>query len=203
MAAGACVRIGRFTVHCRRCLLGLALPSEGQLEAARLADVIVTRERRSGVAALHQGVGDLAIRFANAFRPQLSLGVRLVAFDQAGRVFLVRHSYLPGLHLPGGAVDLGESCREAALREAREEGGLELSATPELFGLYWDPSRGRRDHIAVFLARDAHQAGPRSASLEILAAGFHPLDALPPDVTPATRRRLAEVAGTAPQAERW
>ncbi len=115
----------------------------------------------------------------------------------------MRHSYLPGLHLPGGAVDLGESCRDAALREAREEGGLEVAGSPELFGLYWKPTPGLRDHIAVFVARGARQVAPRKAKLEIVRAGFHPMDALPDDVTPATRRRLAEVTGAAPQTERW
>jgi ADP-ribose pyrophosphatase YjhB (NUDIX family) len=166
-------------------------------------EVGAPRDPRSGLAGLHRRVGYLAIRFANAFRPQLSLGVRLVAFDDAGRVFLVRHSYLPGLHLPGGAVDLGESCRDAALREAREEGGLEVEGVPELFGLYWNPSQDFRDHIAVFVARGALQARPRQAKLEIVAAAFHPLDALPDDLTPATRRRLAEVAGAAAPTERW
>ena len=63
------------------------------------------------VTALHLRAGDAAIRMANLFRPRLSLGVRLVVLDAEGRVFLVRHSYLPGSHLPGGAVDPGESFR--------------------------------------------------------------------------------------------
>ena len=168
-----------------------------------MAETGLRAERRNGLAGLHQQIGNVAVRMVNAFRPQLSLGVRLVAFDGAGGVFLVRHSYVPGLHLPGGAVDLGESCRDAALREAREEGGLEIAGAPELFGLYWNPTRGRRDHIAVFVARGARQATPRRATLEIVAAGFHPLDALPDDLSPATRRRLAEVTGAAVPAERW
>jgi ADP-ribose pyrophosphatase YjhB (NUDIX family) len=157
-------------------------------------------DRRSLLASLHQRAGMLAIRIADAMRPPLSLGVRLVAFDDRERVFLVRHSYLPGLHLPGGAVDAEETCREAAVREAREEGGLDFAAPPELFHIYRNGAGGRRDHVVLFVVRDARQARPKRPSLEILAADFHPLDRLPDDLTPATRRRLDEVlAGRRPE----
>jgi 8-oxo-dGTP pyrophosphatase MutT (NUDIX family) len=160
-------------------------------------------ERAGWLRTLHLEAGYAAIRVANLFKPQLSLGVRLVALDDRGRVFLVRHSYLPGLHLPGGAVDLGESCREAAAREAHEEGGLAFDARPELFQLYWNPVGNRRDHIALYVARNARQATARLASLEIVAAGFHDPDDLPGDVTPATRSRIDEVLGRRPPSDSW
>ena len=157
-------------------------------------------DRRSLLATLHQRAGMLAIRIADAMRPPLSLGVRLVAFDDRNRVFLVRHSYLPGLHLPGGAVDADETCREAAVREAREEGGLDFATPPELFHIYRNGAGGRRDHVVMFVVRDARQARPERPSLAILAAGFHALDRLPDDLTLATRRRLDEVlAGGRPE----
>lgn len=151
----------------------------------------------------HRRLGDAAIKVSNLFRPELTLGVRLLALDGAGRVFLVRHSYLPDLHLPGGAVDAGETCAAAAAREAREEGNLELPGPPQLFHVYWNPVGGRRDHIVLFVARDVRQTAPRGPSLEILAAGFHPLDALPAAASAATRRRLDEVLGGAPAPDRW
>ena len=112
------------------------------------------------------------------------LGVRLVALDAAGRVFLVRHSYLPGLHLPGGAVDAGETCREAAEREAREEGGLGLDAPPELFHVYRiPPAAGTTSRCSSWRAAPA-RPGRAAASLEIIAAGFHAARPAPADVTP-------------------
>ena len=116
---------------------------------------------RGVVRAAHLRLGSAAVRMSNLFRPELSLGVRLLALDEAGRVFLVRHSYVPDLHLPGGAVDLGESCREAAVREAREEGNLVLDAPPELFHVYWNPVGTRRDHVVLFVARGVRQSAPR------------------------------------------
>lgn len=156
------------------------------------------------VARLQLVAGRVAVRGANLLRPRLSLGVRLVALDDAGRVLLVRHSYLPGLHLPGGAVDAGESCRMAVEREAREEGALELPQPPEMFRIYWNHALGRRDHVVLFVARGVGSAaGAKPHFPEILEARFHAADALPEDVTEATRQRLAEVLEGAAPSETW
>jgi ADP-ribose pyrophosphatase YjhB (NUDIX family) len=50
-----------------------------------------------------------------------TLGVRILAIDAQDRVCLVRHTYLPGWHLPGGGVERGEHALDAAIKEAREE----------------------------------------------------------------------------------
>src|SRR5204862_515613 len=46
----------------------------------------------------------------------MTLGVRGVALDGAGRVALVRHTYVSGWHLPGGGVERGETARDAMVR---------------------------------------------------------------------------------------
>jgi ADP-ribose pyrophosphatase YjhB (NUDIX family) len=156
------------------------------------------------LAALQLKLGRVAVTLRNFVRPRLSLGVRLLALDASGRrVFLVRHSYLPGLYLPGGGVDTGETCLEAAIREAREEGGLVLPETPELFHVYFNPALARRDHVVLYVARGARQARGRSARIEIVGDGFYPIDELPEDATPATRARLAEVLTGAPRSDLW
>lgn len=71
------------------------------------------------------------------------------------RVVLVRRKYPPpGWALPGGFVDVGETLEAAAVREAREETGLEVTLT-ELLYVYSDPRRDPRRHTvsAVFLGR--------------------------------------------------
>ncbi len=161
------------------------------------------RGGRGLLGDLHQRAGETLIRLRHGFGPRLTLGVRLLALDAAGRVFLVRHSYLPGLHLPGGAVDPGESCRAAAVREAAEEGGLALAEAPVLFQVYRNPAGGRHDHVVLYVTRGAVQDRPRPRSLEIVAAGFHPADAPPEDTTRATRDRLSEVLAGQPPAEIW
>ncbi|MCI4679262.1 NUDIX domain-containing protein [Rhodoblastus acidophilus] len=131
-------------------------------------------------------------RIAGLLGRPMTLGVRAIALDDAGRVFLVRHGYVPGFHLPGGGVESGETAIESLLRELSEEGGLEAAETPRLLGLYYNPRHSRRDHVALYLVRDVRQDKPRAPDWEIVESGFFPLDALPEGATPSTRARIGE-----------
>lgn len=152
---------------------------------------------------MHARFGHLAIGIAVRLRRPVSIGVRLMALNQQGEILLVRQTYLPGLMLPGGAVDPGETCREAAIREAREEAGAQVNGPVELFHVYLNRALGNRDHVVLYVTRDAEQVNALAPGLEILSSGFFPLDALPEDVTPATRRRIAEVLHGAKTFDEW
>ena len=56
----------------------------------------------------------------------MTLGVRGVVLDSGNKVFLVKHSYVAGWHLPGGGVEVGETFMEALTRELAEEGRIVL-----------------------------------------------------------------------------
>ena len=141
--------------------------------------------------------------FVSFFWRGMTLGVRAAVFDAEGRVFLVKHSYMPGWYLPGGGVERGETMTEALDRELGEEGGIRLTAPAGLFGLYLNRRTSPRDHVALYVCRDWSQpVPPKVPNLEIIDCGFFALDALPEGVTDGTRRRLAEIAeGRAPAAE--
>jgi 8-oxo-dGTP diphosphatase len=83
------------------------------------------------------------------------------------RVVLVRRKYPPpGWALPGGFVDEGETLESAAVREAREETGLDVTLVDLLY-VYSDPRRDPRRHTvsAVFLGRaDGAPAGGDDAA---------------------------------------
>jgi 8-oxo-dGTP diphosphatase len=88
--------------------------------------------------------------------------------DRPGRpIVLIERRHPPsGYALPGGFVDVGETVEAAALREAREETGLDVTLT-RLLGVYSDPERDPRGHtvsvVYVGEARGEPQAGDDAA----------------------------------------
>lgn len=127
------------------------------------------------------------------FSRGLTLGVRGMAIDANGRIFLIKHSYVPGWHLPGGGVEPHESMREALDREMMEEGNIEFLREPRLFGVYHNRNTSGRDHVALFVTEMFTQNMPPQPNAEIISHGFFARDALPADTTPGTRARIAEV----------
>jgi len=136
------------------------------------------------------------------FARGLTMGVRAVVLDGDGRVFLVKHSYVAGWHLPGGGVEVGETAGDALRRELMEEGRIAFE-TPVLHGLFFNRHVSRRDHVAVYVVRHFTQDRAPEPNREIVACGFFAPDALPPDTTQGTRRRIAEVLGRAPPSPTW
>src|ERR1700682_565461 len=133
------------------------------------------------------------------FSRGMTLGVRAVVLDGDNRVFLVKHSYVSGWHLPGGGVEVGESFQDALRRELAEEGRIELSGEPVLHGLFFNSQVSRRDHVAVYLIRHFRQDRLPEPNREIIACGFFDLAALPAETTEGTRLRLSEILeGKAP-----
>jgi 8-oxo-dGTP pyrophosphatase MutT (NUDIX family) len=123
----------------------------------------------------------------------MTLGVRAVVLDGENRVFLVKHSYVSGWHLPGGGVEVGESFLDALSRELIEEGRIALESEPVLHGLFFNSHVSRRDHVAVYVVRRFSQDRLPEPNREIVACGFFAAAALPDGTTQGTRLRIAEV----------
>lgn len=64
--------------------------------------------------------------------------VNVVVTDDAGRILMIRRSDNDNWAVPGGAIDLGESLPQAAIRETLEETGITCEITG-LVGIYTDP----------------------------------------------------------------
>jgi 8-oxo-dGTP pyrophosphatase MutT (NUDIX family) len=137
------------------------------------------------------------------FSRGLTLGVRAMVIDGEDRVFLVKHGYVTGWHLPGGGVERGETVRQALRRELREEANIEVIDPPLLHGVFLNAAVSRRDHIALFVVRGFRQETLPQPSYEIIDHRFFGLAELPADVTPGTRRRIAEVLEGASVSEKW
>jgi 8-oxo-dGTP pyrophosphatase MutT (NUDIX family) len=138
-------------------------------------------------------------RFARA----MTLGVRGIVLDGEGRVFLIRHSYVDGWHLPGGGVEVGETMREALARELFEEGNIELTAEPALHAVYFHDRYSRRDHVALYVIRQFRQTAPPVPGREIIEHGFFAIGSLPEGTTMSTRARIAEVMEGTPPPHVW
>jgi ADP-ribose pyrophosphatase YjhB (NUDIX family) len=77
---------------------------------------------------------DPAAPEANSLVPS----VNVVVVNDADEILLIRRSDNDNWAVPGGAIDLGESLTQAAVRETREETGIECEITG-IVGIYSDP----------------------------------------------------------------
>jgi 8-oxo-dGTP pyrophosphatase MutT (NUDIX family) len=93
--------------------------------------------------------------------------VNVVVANDDGEVLLIRRSDNDNWAVPGGAVDLGESVAEAAIRETREESGIDCQITG-LVGIYSDPR-----HVILYTS-DGEARQEFSILLTARPVGGHP-----------------------------
>ncbi len=122
------------------------------------------------------------------FLRPINLGVRTMLI-QDGKVLLVRHVYQDGWFMPGGGMKRKETLEQAARRESYEEAGVEMQKI-ELFGIFFNYSDWKSDHIALFLSDDFTMTDKKDS--EIAEKRFFPLDDLPEALGSGHRRRLQE-----------
>jgi 8-oxo-dGTP pyrophosphatase MutT (NUDIX family) len=126
-----------------------------------------------------------------------------VVADGDGRVLLLRHTYTPGWHFPGGGVERGETCGLALRRELKEEAGVEAAESAmELVSVHANHVLFPNDHVVLFRIRHWIQGEATQRGEIAEVRFFDPLD--PPEgVSAATRRRLDELFGGRPPSELW
>lgn len=133
----------------------------------------------------------------------LTMGAQACVIDPENRVLLIRHTYRPGWHFPGGGVEKHETAEAAVKRELDEEAGVKLEARPHLFGLYANHNFFPGDHIALYTVRHWSQPHIPRPNREIAEQGFFAKNALPPLVHPSTALRITEVLDNRAPAAMW
>ena len=102
-----------------------------------------------------------------------------IIIETMGGIVLIERKNKPfGWALPGGFLDYGESLEQAAVREAFEETGLQVSLNRQ-FKTYSDPERDPRQHTisTVFIAT---ADGSPTAGDDASGAGIFTRQNLPP-----------------------
>jgi ADP-ribose pyrophosphatase YjhB (NUDIX family) len=144
----------------------------------------------------------LAARLAiQAVIAPVAFGAHAMVEDGQGRLLLVRHTYMPGWHFPGGGVNRGEAAAEAVIRELKEEIGLTSFAACDLFGLYTRKHVWATNVIALF-----HMTGAEfdfKPNSEIAEAKFYATDAPPAGIGGGALRRFKERAEGKEKAPYW
>jgi ADP-ribose pyrophosphatase YjhB (NUDIX family) len=101
-----------------------------------------------------------------------------IIIEYRGGIVLIDRKYEPlGWAIPGGFVDYGESLEDAAVREAREETGLDVKLKRQMHA-YSDPRRDPRKHT-ITTVYTATGEGTLKAADDAKKAGVFTRDNLP------------------------
>ncbi|OED30760.1 NUDIX hydrolase [Methanosphaera sp. WGK6] len=80
--------------------------------------------------------------------PALTVDVIIIKNNETVLIKRLNNPYKDYWALPGGFVEYGEKVEDAAIRETKEETGLDVELD-ELVGVYSDPERDPRGHTVT------------------------------------------------------
>ena len=193
-------KLRRATAVCRKA--GLDRPDQQEQNAA---------VRRTTFARLNHALLNSVLRvaftgaerirrtFRLVTRPEL-FGAHAIPLTPEGKLVLIKLRYVPGWRLPGGGLKAGETPREAAVRELREEIGLLAYSSVEMIREGAEQNAHRTGHETLFLVTGILYR-PRWC-LEVEAVEEFGVEALPPDLSPWTVQAI-DVLLFSPEADNW
>lgn len=151
------------------------------------ADPLTRAGRRLTVSETGRALREEFLRKNTSTRIFLTQGLRvpLLAVDGLvlveGRLVVIKRKYEPYVDrpcLPGGMVEHGEPVEAAAVREIREETGLD-TRVQGLVGVYSDPDRDPRGHVISLAFALEHVGGDLLSGTDAAEVGLLDLEELP------------------------
>lgn len=144
---------------------------------------------------LHDSLGRPLDKMPDALRP----GSNTVLINDANQVLLHKRSDNGAWALPGGAMEIGESIEECAVREMFEETGLQVRIK-RLVGVYSDPKNycilrypnGYAVHYLIVVYEVEQIGGELLISEESTELRYFDVDALPEGMMPSSRMRVID-----------
>jgi ADP-ribose pyrophosphatase YjhB (NUDIX family) len=130
---------------------------------------------------------------ANSLRPAVSAFVQ----DEAGRILMIRRTDNDKYAIPGGQQEAGETLAQTAVREVKEETGVDIDVV-ELIGLYsnpdhviaYDDGEVRQEFSICFRAKPiSGETRTSNESKEVVWVDQKRLDSL--DIHPSIRLRIS------------
>ena len=101
-----------------------------------------------------------------------------IIIHKNGKILLIKRKNPPfGWALPGGFVDEGETVEQAAIREAKEETGLDVQLETLLY-VYSDPRRDKRQHTLSIVFTASSNGTPVAAD-DATDLGYYSFKELP------------------------
>lgn len=126
-------------------------------------------------------------------RRGITLGVRAIVRSNDGKFLLVRHTYTPGWHFPGGGVEKGQTSEQALCDELQQETGLHIVGKPIMHGLFYNKNVSKRDHVIVYHCDVRGRLDAKPKSMEIAEIVYFSFEDLPLETDPGTARRIREI----------
>ena len=142
------------------------------------------------------------LSLANTLFSGKVLGVRAICINEHNQIYLVRHRYTNGWHLPGGGVNNGMSPEEAIRKEAWEEAKLVPETDPELIQIYLNERASKPEYIILYQFQVGSNDN-KTDSYEIAEGKFFSFGNLPSEIDRPTFQRISEFIGKTPPGSTW
>ncbi len=123
-----------------------------------------------------------------------SIGAFAIVFDEHRRVLLCHRRDMDLWNLPGGAVEIGELPTDAAVRETKEETGLDV-VVERLVGVYGKVNKN--DMVFAFTCRVV--GGQLGATEESDECRYFAVQDIPPNTSPKQVERVHDALNAHPQ----